>query len=158
MEVTIGYSQIGLSQEYQAWEEIIQRVLQTAAEVHRFSEETELSVLLCDNSYIHRLNKEYRQIDRPTDVLSFALNEGDESGPEEANFLGDLIISVDKVKEQAAAFGHSETRELAYLTVHGFLHIIGYDHMEEAEKQKMRAAEEEILGRLLITREDIHGE
>lgn len=72
--------------------------------------------------------------------------------------MGDLIISVEKVKEQAATFGHSEVRELAYLTVHGFLHIIGYDHMKEADKQEMRAAEEKILGLLSITREDIHGE
>lgn len=158
MEVTIGYSRIGLAQEYRDWEQVIDRVLQQAAEVHGFSAQTELSVLLCDNPYIHQLNREYRQIDRPTDVLSFALNEGEASGEEEANFLGDLVISVDQVKAQAAEFGHSETRELAYLTVHGFLHIIGYDHMEEEDKREMRAAEEEILGVLSITREDIHGE
>ncbi len=158
MQVTIGYSDAGLAQEYKEWESVIHQVLAKAAEVHQFSENIELSVLLCDNEYIHRLNYEYRNIDRPTDVLSFALNEGEPSGPEEANFLGDLIISVEKVKEQAATFGHSQVRELAYLTVHGFLHIIGYDHMKEADKQEMRAAEEKILGLLSITREDIHGE
>lgn len=158
MEITIGYSRIGLAQEYRDWEDVIRRVLQQAAEVHGFSPQTELSVLLCDNPYIHQLNREYRHIDRPTDVLSFALNEGEESSTEEANFLGDLVISVDQVKAQASEFGHSETRELAYLTVHGFLHIIGYDHMEEEDKREMRAAEEEILGALSITREDVHGE
>ena len=97
-------------------------------------ENGEVSVTLTNNEYIHTLNKEYRGIDRPTDVLSFALNESEEpemvDGPA-VNVLGDLIISVERAEEQAADYGHSLRREVAFLTVHGMLHLLGYDHMED---------------------------
>ncbi len=158
MNVEISYEDLTLRLHREDWENIVRETLKRAAEVHEIPAEAELSVLFCNNEYIHVLNKEYRGIDRPTDVLSFALNEGEEGAPEEESALGDLVISVDKVGEQAREFGHSEKRELAYLTVHGFLHIIGYDHEDEVDKAEMRQAEEEILGQLGITREDIHGE
>ena len=113
-------------------------------------ENGEVSVTLTNNAYIHKLNKQYRQIDRPTDVLSFALNEGqdvDYDGPD-ANLLGDIIISLEKVDEQAAEYGHSKERELAYLTIHGMLHILGYDHMEPDDKAEMRHEDDFILQRL----------
>lgn len=115
----------------------------------------EVSVTLTDNVYIHELNKKYRGIDRPTDVLSFALNEGDEpevfDGPE-VNMLGDIIISVERAEEQASEYGHSVEREIAFLTVHGMLHLLGYDHMEEEDRKEMRQEEDFVMEKLGITR------
>ncbi len=134
--------------------DIIDKVCQKAAEVYGLPETSEISVLLCDNEHIHQLNKEYRNIDLPTDVLSFALNEGeDEMTGEEQLLLGDIVISVERTAEQAAEYGHSFERELAYLTTHGMLHILGYDHMTEEDKQEMRTEEEFILQELGIVRE-----
>lgn len=153
MDITLSYSDLQLQAGREDWEKVVETVLAKAAEIHQIDEQAEISVLLCDDEYIHALNREYRNIDRPTDVLSFALNEGEQSAVEEMGMLGDIIVSVDKVVEQAAEYGHSEKRELAYLTVHGFLHIIGYDHMTDEEKEEMRAAEEEVLQALAIGRE-----
>jgi probable rRNA maturation factor len=118
-------------------------------------ENSEVSVTLTNNAYIHTLNKEYRGIDRPTDVLSFALNESDEpkmiDGPE-INILGDLIISVERAEEQAEDYGHSFKRELCFLAVHGFLHLLGYDHMDSEEEKIMFGKQEEILNGFGITR------
>lgn len=136
-------------------EEIIQKVCGEVSEVYGLSDEEELSVLLCNNEVIHQLNKEYRGIDRPTDVLSFALNEGDEIDMEvETHLIGDLIISLEQTAEQAEEYGHPFERELAYLTVHGCLHILGYDHMTDEDKAEMRREEEFVLGNLGYVRED----
>lgn len=119
-------------------------------------ENGEVSVTLTNNEYIHTLNKEYRGIDRPTDVLSFALNESEEpemvDGPE-VNMLGDLIISVERAQEQAADYGHSLRREVAFLTVHGMLHLLGYDHMEEEEREEMENEQRFVMEKLGISRE-----
>ncbi|MBQ7496983.1 MAG: rRNA maturation RNase YbeY [Selenomonas sp.] len=119
-------------------------------------ENGEVSVTLTNNAYIHTLNKEYRGIDRPTDVLSFALNESEEpemvDGPE-VNMLGDLIISVERAEEQAADYGHSLRREVAFLTVHGMLHLLGYDHMEDEEREEMEAEQRFVMEKLGIPRE-----
>ncbi len=154
MEITISYSDLRLYIGREQWEEVISKVLEKAAELHNISASAEMSVLLCDNDYIRRLNRDYRNVDNATDVLSFALNEGSEFSDEESDVLGDIVISVDKVEEQAKEYNHSAKRELAYLSVHGFLHIIGYDHMTEEEKKEMRNAEEKILRALQIGRED----
>jgi probable rRNA maturation factor len=118
-------------------------------------ENSEVSVTLTNNAYIHTLNKEYRGIDRPTDVLSFALNESDEpkmiDGPE-INILGDLIISVERAEEQAEDYGHSLRREVAFLTVHGMLHLLGYDHMEDNEREEMEAEQRFVMDKLGISR------
>ena len=100
-------------------------------------------------------NKTYRNIDRPTDVLSFALNEGEEEGYDgpDTKLLGDIVISLDKTREQSEEYGHSFERELAYLTVHGMLHILGYDHMTDEDKAEMRKEEEFVLHRLGFVRE-----
>ena len=116
----------------------------------------EVSITLTNNAYIHELNKKYRQIDRPTDVLSFALNESDEPAVEdgpEINVLGDIIISVELAEEQAAEYGHSVRREMAFLTVHGMLHLLGYDHMEEADRLEMEAEQKYVMEQLGIPRE-----
>ncbi len=119
-------------------------------------ENGEVSVTLTNNEYIHTLNREYRGIDRPTDVLSFALNESEEpeveDGPD-VNVLGDLVISVERAKEQAADYGHSVKREIAFLTVHGMLHLLGYDHMEEEDRIEMEAEQRFVMEKLGIPRE-----
>lgn len=120
-------------------------------------ENGEVSVTLTDNAYIHRLNKEYRGIDRPTDVLSFALNEGEEPATEggpDINVLGDLIISVERAEEQAKEYGHSVRREVAFLTVHGMLHLLGYDHMQDEEREEMEAEQRFVMEKLGISRAD----
>ena len=118
-----------------------------------------VSVTLTCPSYIRSINNQYRNIDKETDVLSFPMFEKDEIDEmiEKQNnvvhdVLGDMIISIDRVKEQAIEYGHSFERELAYMVVHSFYHLMGYDHMNDEEKSVMRAKEENILGKLNITR------
>lgn len=136
-------------------EQILLSVLQKTAEVYDISPQTEVSLVLANDEYIHALNREYRDKDCPTDVLSFALNEGEEpiviDGPEEV-LLGDIIISLETATRQAEEYGHSLERELAYLTVHGILHLLGYDHMVEDDKLEMRREEEHVLSLLGIKR------
>jgi probable rRNA maturation factor len=136
-------------------EQMLMSVLHKTAQVYDIEPHTEVSLVLADDEYIHTLNLQYRGKDCPTDVLSFALNEGEEpeviDGPEEV-LLGDIIISVETAARQAAEYGHSLERELAYLTVHGILHLLGYDHMTEEEKQEMRHEEEHVLSLLGIDR------
>ncbi len=114
--------------------------------------ELEFSVIIVDNKRIHEINKEYRGIDRPTDVISFALEDNEEIEFDHYRVLGDIYISIDKVREQAREYGHSEKRELAFLTVHGFLHLLGYDHMKPEDEKVMFARQEEILNGFGITR------
>lgn len=155
MIVTITYME-GLSPN-EEYEKIITTVCNEVATVYGLNEEDEYSVLLCDNKRIHELNLEYRGIDRPTDVLSFALNEGEDDGEgeEASHLLGDIVISLERTAEQAKEYGHAFTRELAYLTVHSCLHILGYDHMTDEDKTEMRTEEEFVLGRLGYVREDL---
>ena len=119
-----------------------------------------VSVTLTSPKQIHELNRKYRNVDRPTDVLSFPMFEKDELEriiteklknvvPE---VLGDIVISVEKVEEQAIEYGHSFERELSYMLVHGFYHIMGYDHIEEEDKVQMRKKEEVILEKLKQSR------
>ncbi len=139
-------------------QEIVDNVTRAAEKVGELYgvENGEVSVTLTDNAYIHELNREYRHIDRPTDVLSFALNESEEpeieDGPD-INILGDLVISVERAREQAADYGHSVKREIAFLTVHGMLHLLGYDHMEEADREEMEAEQRFVMEKLGIPRE-----
>jgi len=119
-----------------------------------FNSETEVSLVFVDDQYIRELNSQYRGIDQPTDVLSFAMLEGE--GPETADsetiLLGDIVISLPTAKRQAEEYGHSFSREVAYLAIHGMLHLLGYDHMNEADKQVMREKEEEYLTKLNLLR------
>lgn len=116
----------------------------------------EVSITLTNDEYMHKLNLEYRGIDRTTDVLSFALNESEEPevmGGEDFNELGDIIISVERAEKQAQDYGHSVRREMAFLTVHGMLHLLGYDHMEAAEREEMEAEQRFVMEKLGIPRE-----
>lgn len=112
-----------------------------------------LSVALIGNDEIQRINREYRGKDQPTDVISFAYHETEDYMIGPYDTLGDIVISLERVKEQAKEYGHSFKRELYYVLTHGLLHLLGYDHIEEEEKKEMRAREEEILGKFGITRD-----
>ena len=103
-----------------------------------------MSIIIVDNKTIHEINKQYRNIDRETDVISFALEEG-ETIEEPVKTLGDIYISIDKVYEQAKEYNHSVKRELFFLVTHGFLHLLGYDHMVKEDEEKMFSLQEEIL-------------
>ena len=132
-----------------------------------FPYEAEVNLTLTDNEGIHELNREYRQIDRPTDVLSFPMlsyeRAGDFSFLEEESdddfnpdtgevILGDIIISVEKVLEQAQSYGHSPRREFAFLIVHSMLHLLGYDHIEQSDAAVMEPKQSQILEEMQITR------
>lgn len=138
-------------------QEYIDNVVRAAKKVGELYgvENGEVSITLTNNEYIHQLNKKYRGIDRPTDVLSFALNESDEPAIADAavNILGDLVISVERAEEQAGDFGHSVRREMAFLTVHGMLHLLGYDHMEEEERAEMENEQRYVMEKLGISRD-----
>ena len=114
-------------------------------------EDAIFNVIIVDNNYIHKLNKEYRGVDRETDVISFALEDDDTFNPEE-RILGDIYISIDKAKEQSESYGHSLERELCFLAVHGFLHLLGYDHMKKEDEEIMFSLQDEILKEMNVTR------
>jgi probable rRNA maturation factor len=129
----------------------LDKLLQLAAEMEKVSPNAEVSVTFVDNNRIHEINKEFRGIDRPTDVISFALEEQGEGEISIVRkdglptILGDIIISIPKAKEQAKDYGHSFNREIGFLLTHGFLHLLGYDHMNEDDENKMFNRQEEIL-------------
>ena len=112
------------------------------------------TLIIVDNNYIHELNKNYRNIDRETDVITFAL-EDEESIiiPVKERILGDIYISIEKAKSQAEEYGHSLLRELSFLAVHGFYHLLGYDHMTPEDEKIMFEKQEEVLKEYGITRE-----
>ena len=109
------------------------------------------NIIFVNNDYIHKLNKDYRNIDRETDVITFALEDDKTFNPEE-RILGDIYISIDKAKSQSIEYGHSLMRELCFLSVHGMLHLLGYDHMEKEEERVMFNLQEEILDEMGIKR------
>ena len=116
---------------------------------------SEISVTFVDMDEIHQLNRDYREVDSPTDVLSFPQFDDLNDLPEEGEIaLGDVVICKEKAEEQAEEFGHSFEREIIYLFVHSVLHLLGYDHMDEDEKKIMRRREEAVMTELGITRED----
>jgi probable rRNA maturation factor len=111
------------------------------------------NVIIVDNEYIHKINKEYRNIDKETDVITFALEDEDSVKlPDDERILGDIYISIDKVKSQAKEYGHSERRELCFLAVHGFYHLLGYDHMTEEDEKIMFSKQERVLNEYGVTR------
>ena len=148
------------------YEKVAEAVVSASLEHESFPYEAEVNLTLTDNEGIHAINKEYRQIDRPTDVLSFPMIDYPEPGtfdfleeeedcfdPESGELtLGDIVISVDKVREQAKEYGHSEQRELAFLVAHSMFHLFGYDHMEEEERKEMEKMQREVLDKLGIVR------
>ncbi|MBM0045565.1 rRNA maturation RNase YbeY [Anaerococcus sp. mt242] len=134
-------------------DEKLKSVVKTVLETEGLPLEYEVSITFVDIDEIHKLNKEFRNVDRPTDVLSFPMDE-DFSIEGVDTMLGDIVISMDVAKEQAKDFGHSLDREIMYLTAHSMLHLLGYDHMEDEEKSEMRAREKEVMKKLGVFKND----
>ncbi len=129
------------------YKKLICDVVQEAARIEDFTNHSEVNVLIVDNEAIREINKEHRDIDRATDVLSFPMEDFEEDG-----ILGDLVISSERAEEQRIDYGHSIEREISFLTAHGMLHLFGYDHMTEEEEKEMFAKQEQILEALGQTR------
>lgn len=108
-------------------------------------ENCEFNIIIVDNDRIHEINREYRNVDRETDVISFALEDNMDVEYTEFRLLGDIYISIDKVKSQALEYGHSDLREICFLTTHGILHLLGYDHMNEDDEMEMFKLQDELL-------------
>ena len=134
---------------------LIRSAVSAALSYEGFVRDAEVSVTLTDDDAIRELNRSYRQIDRPTDVLSFPLYEKDElEAAESPVALGDVVISLERAEKQAAEYGHSPERETAFLTVHSILHLLGYDHeTSEADEADMFARQEAILTKMGLTRD-----
>lgn len=127
-------------------EEIVEISVKAALDEIDYKDHYEVSVSFVGDEEIHELNRDYRGVDRTTDVLSFPMDD------EFTNMLGDIVININKVIEQAKEYGHSEKREISYLTVHSTLHLMGYDHEEELDKKEMREVEKRVMERLEISR------
>ena len=148
-------------EENKKYEQIIEKVVKKCFEIEGLEKsKLYISITLTNPENIQKINSEYRNINKPTDVLSFPMFEKEEIDNKIQNqdfqfedVLGDIIISIEQVEIQASEYGHSFERELAYMVVHGFYHLMGYDHMEEADKIIMRQKEENILQKLEITRD-----
>ncbi|QHS22793.1 rRNA maturation RNase YbeY [Virgibacillus sp. MSP4-1] len=137
---------------------LVTRLLEFSAEQEEISEQAEMSVTFVDNDNIREMNRDYRGKDYATDVISFAMqDEGEDEieilGDDAPLILGDIIISVDKISEQAGEYGHSFERELGFLAVHGFLHLLGYDHMEPEDEKEMFGKQEDYLNEFGLKRE-----
>ena len=128
-------------------EDELEEVIKTVLETEGLSLDYEVSITFVDKDEIHKLNREYRNVDRPTDVLSFPIDE-DFYIEGVDTMLGDIVVCMDVAKEQASDLGHTLKREIMYLTGHSCLHLLGYDHMKEDEKREMRAREKEVMRRL----------
>nr|WP_316614162.1 rRNA maturation RNase YbeY [uncultured Ruminococcus sp.] len=134
---------------------LIRRACIAVLREEKFEGDSEVSVSFVDNEEIRKLNKEFRNIDSATDVLSFPLGENgvyDVNPDTGAKLLGDVVISMERAQKQAMEYGHSFEREVCYLTVHSMLHLLGYDHMEPQEKAEMRAKEETVIARIGLER------
>lgn len=141
--------------------QFVEKILQHAAAEEQVGD-AEVSVSFVTNDMIRDINREYRGKDQPTDVISFAMEEAGEGevtiqGTDEPRVLGDIIISLDRTREQAADYGHSFERELGFLAVHGFLHLLGYDHMTDEDEKEMFSKQDAILTSLGITRDGYEG-
>lgn len=154
----IIYEEIEKKEEYN---KIIEKVLSKCFEEENIKDsKLYITITLTTPKNIQKINKEYRNVDRATDVLSFPMFEKDEletkiknRNYEHEDILGDIIISIEKVEEQAKEYEHSFERELSYMVVHGFYHLMGYDHIEEKDKKDMRAKEDKVLNDLKIKRD-----
>lgn len=137
--------------------DMIQRLITYAAKKEGVSQEAELSINFVSNKEIQEINRNYRQKNVPTDVISFAMQEAGEGEIDIIDedlplLLGDIVISIDKAREQADEYNHSLERELGFLSVHGFLHLLGYDHMTKQDEKTMFAKQDLILGEFGIER------
>ena len=125
----------------------IKKAAGAVLDVEEIADPCELSVLLTDDEGIHVLNREFREVDRPTDVLSFPM--GDEDPRTGRLLLGDMVLNVDRAAAQGAEFGHGADHEISYLTVHSVLHLLGYDHVDEGEMKRAMRAREKVIMKIL---------
>lgn len=151
MEIDLAYvNETSFKDNY---EDDFRAIVKTALEVLHIDDDVEISAILVDDEKIHEINRNYRHIDRSTDVISFALEDSEqfyvEGQPRE---LGDIFISVDHAQAQAKEYGHSLRREMCFLFCHGVLHLLGYDHMTKEEEEEMFGLQKVILNKLHITR------
>ena len=147
-------------EENNSYEEIIKKVVEQCFKEEKLTDsKLYIEITLTNPEHIHEINKQYRNVDSETDVLSFPMFEKEEIDEKIKNndfphedILGDIVISIKRVEEQAKEYGHSFERELAYMIVHGFYHLMGYDHIKDEDKVIMRAKEEKVLQSLQINR------
>ena len=137
----------GLYKDYDYLYDVINAALE-----HENVNNAIFSVVFMNDEEIHEMNREYRGVDRVTDVISFAFEDNDDLVYNDIRMLGDIFICIPQMKRQAIEYGHSEKRELAFLAVHGILHLLGYDHMNEEEEKEMFSLQEELLSEYEITR------
>ena len=143
------------NQDAGVFEQLFEEIAQKAEQRLKLSDDYELSVTFVRSRTIHTINRDYRGIDRPTDVISFAIRDDMEFEMVEGmNDLGDIFINIDYARKQAKQYGHSYRREIAFLFTHGMLHCLGYDHMKEEDEKVMFALQDEILDPVI----DINGE
>lgn len=136
-----------LYQNYDYLNEVINHTLEVMD-----AKESIFTIIFVTPEEIHELNKQYRGVDRVTDVISFALEDAHDVSLTDVRVLGDIYICIDRMKEQALDYGHSETRELSFLTVHGLLHLLGYDHQTKEDEEVMFGLQRKILSNLNINR------
>ena len=136
-----------LYQNYDYLNEVINHTLEVMD-----AKESIFTIIFVTPEEIHELNKQYRRVDRVTDVISFALEDAHDVSLTDVRVLGDIYICIDRMKEQAIEYGHSETRELSFLTVHGLLHLLGYDHQTKEDEEVMFGLQRKILSDLNINR------
>lgn len=136
------------------YEQDFTAIIEQALKILGIEDDVEVSCVLVDDERIHEINREYRHIDRSTDVISFAMEDNDQFYVEGMpRTLGDIFISVDHAKKQAEEYGHSLRREMCFLFTHGILHLLGYDHMTDEQEKEMFGLQDQILGALSIERE-----
>lgn len=138
----------GYNNDYSYLNEVIENTLK-----HENVSNAIFSIIFVDEEFIHNMNRDYRGIDRVTDVISFAFEDNEDIEFDDFRVLGDIYICIPRMKEQAIEYGHSEKRELAFLTVHGMLHLLGYDHQTKEEEKVMFDLQEMILDGSNIKRE-----
>ncbi|MEF2843175.1 MAG: rRNA maturation RNase YbeY [Catenibacterium sp.] len=138
------------------YEQDFTAIIEQALKTLGIEDDVEVSCVLVDDERIHEINREYRHIDRSTDVISFAMEDNDQFYVEGMpRTLGDIFISVDHAKKQAEEYGHSLRREMCFLFTHGILHLLGYDHMTDEQEKEMFGLQDQILGALSIEREGV---
>ena len=136
------------------YEQDFTAIIEQASKTLGIEDDVEVSCVLVDDERIHEINREYRHIDRSTDVISFAMEDNDQFYVEGMpRTLGDIFISVDHAKKQAEEYGHSLRREMCFFFTHGILHLLGYDHMTDEQEKEMFGLQDQILGALSIERE-----
>jgi probable rRNA maturation factor len=160
MDIDINWEKDSFSDtERQKIQNLLEKGLKAVLSLCNKSDEAEISLSLVTDAQIRQLNRDYRGMDRPTDVLSFALKEDNPLDPQilgfQDNLLGDIIISVERARCQAVEYGHSFERELLYLAIHGTLHLLGFNHKKEEEQVIMRTKEEEVLNFLGLNRDTV---